>query len=111
MRREKPRSCLRVLKKLAFRFRCSPRSLIQSPGRRLPYTLAWTQREEAKSLRFTAIFLATGYRTITQLSFVTTTTSNQSMKPTNGMFDVRALMFDVALTPVVAYLFIVSCLP
>ena len=82
IRREKPRSCWSDFIKRALRFALNLEILLLSLGRRLSSISVWTQRELAKSLRFTAIFLAMDCRIISHLSFVSTATSNQSMKPT-----------------------------
>src|SRR5262249_19887340 len=55
---------------------------LPSLGRRLSSISAWTQRELAKSVRFTAIFLAMDRRIIAHLPFVSTATSNQPPQPT-----------------------------
>ena len=82
IRRETPRSCWSDFTKRALRFALNLEVLLPSLGRRLSSISEWTQRELAKSLRFTAIFLAMDCRIIAHLSFVSTATSNQPMQPT-----------------------------
>ena len=81
-RREKPRSCWSDFTKRELPFALKPGVLLLSLGRRLSSISVWTQRELAKSLRFTAIFLGMDRRIIAHLSFLSIATSNQSMKPT-----------------------------
>jgi hypothetical protein len=84
IRREKPRNCWNDLTKRELHFALNPEVLLPSLGRRLSSISVWTQRELAKSLRFTAIFLGMDRRIITHLSFLSVATPNQSMKPTAG---------------------------
>ena len=82
IRREKPRSCWSDFTKRESPFALNPEGLLPSLGRRLSSISVWTQRELAKSLRFTTIFLGMDRRIITHLSFVSIATSNHTMKPT-----------------------------
>src|SRR5207249_2573621 len=82
IRREKLRSCWSDFTKRELPFALNPEVLLPSLGPRLSSISVWTQREVAKSLRFTAIFLGMDCRIIAHLSFVNTATPNHSMKPT-----------------------------
>jgi hypothetical protein len=77
-RREKPRRCWSNFTRRELPFALNPEGLLPSLGRRLSSISVWTQRELAKSLRFTTIFLGMDCRIVTHLSFVIIATSNQN---------------------------------
>ena len=79
IRREKPGSCWSDFTKRELPFALNPEVLLPSLGRRLSSISVWTQRELAKSLRFTTIFLGMDRRIITHLSFLSIATSSQSI--------------------------------
>src|SRR5512140_334793 len=76
IRREKPRSCWSDFTKRELPFTLNPEGLLPSLGRRLSSISVWTQRELAKSLRFTTIFLGMDCQISTHLSFLSIATSN-----------------------------------
>src|SRR5438046_10627624 len=92
IRREKPRSCWSDFTKRELPFALNPEVLLPSLGRRLSSISVWTQRELAKSLRFTAVFLEMDRRIITHLSFVSTATSNQALVAAAGPLRYVALI-------------------
>src|SRR5438477_12923067 len=81
IRREKPRSYWSDFTKRELPFALNQEVLLRSLRRRSSSILVWTQRELAKSLRFTAIFLVMDCRIISHLSFVRTAMSNRNQRP------------------------------
>ena len=105
IRLEKQRSCWSDFTKRELPFALNLEVLLLSLGRRLSSILMWTQRELAKLLRFTAIFLEMDRRIITHLSFLSIATSNQSMKPTAHCDTISACL---PRHPAVAYLCLIG---
>ena len=72
-------------------FTLNPELLLLILSRQFSSISVWTQRAPTKSLRFIATFSAMDLRIMLRLSFV--------IAATNGMFDVRCPMFDLAEQP------------